>query len=124
MEKTDPYAEEKKMRKKLRAGKLEPTPKGALVTGRLPNGMFIRTQCEGHLFVTRRPVKDEHWQSGYKQAARCVVCDFVFPAVDSSWWMEVASKDRIRLCMNIVREDRQHLKNVFIYLKEKYDGAS
>ena len=118
----DPYVQEKKMRRKLRAGKLEPTPKGRLVTGRLPNGLYVRVRCEGHLWITKSPEKNEMWQSGWKQAARCIVCDETVPPVDSSWWMQEASPDRIRLCMRVVKEDAQHLKNVYDYLKEKLDG--
>lgn len=118
----DAYAAEKVMRKKLRSGKLQPMPRGRLVTGRLPMGLCVRSQCEGHLFITHRARKDEHWQSGYRQTARCIVCDYTVPAVDSSWWMELASKEHIRLCMTIVREDAEHLKQVHAYLKEKISG--
>jgi hypothetical protein len=36
--------------------------------------------------------------------------------------MERASDDRIRLCMSIVKEDAQHLRNVFTYLKEELNA--
>ena len=111
------FAAEAKLRRRLKAGKEEPTWAGTYVTGRLPGGLYPRTQCEGHVFIVDAARKSVHWQSGWAQSATCIVCDEFFDARDASWWCEAATDEYIREAMELVKQESQRLREVFGILK-------
>lgn len=113
----DAYAAEKKLRRDLKKGKLNPARAGSYVTGRLPVGIYPRRSCDGHVFIVGKAKKSPHWQSGFVQGATCVVCDEDVEPRDASWWMEPATSGYIRVAMGLVKEESQRLREVHGILK-------
>ena len=102
---------------RLKAGKISPSADGLVVVGRLPGGLYPRTQCEGHLFVANKARKSTFWQSGYVQSATCIVCDEEISDRDASWWIEQADDNDIRKTMDVVKQESQRLREVWGILK-------
>lgn len=110
---------ELKLRKQLRSGAIKPTPKGRIVSGRLGDWNAPRQQCEGHVFITRKPIRNMLWQSGWQQGAHCLVCgDDIYP-IDASWWLERASPQRIRLAMSLIRDEGMRLRRIYKRLEAR-----
>jgi hypothetical protein len=116
------WRDEHAIRDKLKAGKLHPTPAGVIVTGRM--GVFAapRTKCEGHLFLTKKPKKNDKWQSGWVQGAKCLVCEDEIIPLDATWWMERATPQRIKLTMRLVKEEALRMKVVYRKLQRRLDA--
>lgn len=104
-------------RKELRTNKIRPMPEGCLVTGR---GVLEapRSQCVGHVWLTRKAKPSKFWQSGYVQGALCINCGDEIPPRDASWWMEAASPNYIRRAVTLIKEETQRLREATAYLKE------
>jgi hypothetical protein len=115
MPKTSPELEERmSLRRAMRRGKIDPHPAGVLVNpAQLP-----RAGCEGHVWETLEAEESEQWQSGWKQAARCLVCDYTCPQVDASWWIPVATADFIEELLVEIPPYVKYLKSIHSYLEE------
>lgn len=67
-----------------------PYPEGTLVTHRKYGGWCI----VGHVYqTTSRPIPDNNYESGYKQSARCLVCNTQVGYVDAGWWRDLATQE-------------------------------
>lgn len=113
-----PRDAESAIRKRLRSGKVEPTRSGVLVTGRFGKYKGPRERCHDHLWFTRRPEKNPLWQSGYAQGALCVVCGDEIDPIDSSWWLDVASKSDINKAIALCKKRRRWLDHSIKKLEE------
>lgn len=112
-----------KLRAKMRAGRIDPMPKGVVVTGRLSGWEAPRAQCAGHVFLTRAPIRNVEWQSGWQQAAFCLVCEEDLPAIDASWWIEEATLSRFQVAMRLAEEESKRLRRAWKNLKERSADA-
>lgn len=111
---------EVKTRQKLKSGKIKPTPAGVLVVGRMPGvDIPVRAHCKDHLFQTREAEKSDAWQSGWKQAARCVVCRDEIPAIDASWWVQKATVKDIHRCMKYLKKRAERDRSTHSNLKKR-----
>lgn len=95
-----------------------PTAPNTLVTGIKGKFDGPSDRCVGHLFLTAKAKKSEHWQSGWVQGAHCLVCDRDIIPMDAAWWLDLATDDDIRECMRFIKSEAERLKNIHIYLKE------
>ena len=112
-----------KIRHKIKAGKVKPLPAGTLSTGIIPElDMPAVFTCRGHIWEVGEPIKSSAWQSGYKQSARCLVCpDNTTAPVDSSTWIQKATKKDIERCMKLLKRESRRYKRVFLNLARRLE---
>ena len=69
-----------------------PHPPGTAVLGKHPaTGLFFRQSCRNHIFETISEAQPAEWsECGFSQMAKCLLCEYVTPAVDADWWSVLA----------------------------------
>lgn len=99
--------------------KFVPTPAGVLVTGIKGKYDCPRDRCFEHIFLTRKPIENKQWRSGWQQGAWCLVCDENIHPMDAAWWKDIATPEYIELVARKVTKKIDHLRRLHVWLKQK-----
>lgn len=81
-----------------------PWPAGSYVRCVGSDGLPARRTCINHIFITFTDPQPVDYGCGYLQAARCVVCGDVTPAIDADFWRIRATQGDVVDCMGSVHE--------------------
>lgn len=103
--------------------KFEPTPAGVLVTGIKGKYDSPRDRCFEHIFLTRKPVENKMWHSGWQQGAYCLVCDEAIHPMDAAWWLDIATPEYIDLVVSRINKNIERLRHTRLWLRERRDRA-
>lgn len=99
--------------------KFEPTPAGVLVTGIKGKYDSPRERCFEHIFLTRKPIKNDMWRSGWQQGAYCLVCEEAIHPMDAAWWLDIATEEYIEIVTRRITKNIEHLKRIRLWLRQK-----
>lgn len=100
-----------------------PYPAGTLVTGSSQTGIFGFPEHRQHggMFMledTATTAEDNTSNSGFHQAARCVLCGTEWDGVDCEFLMVRVTKAQMRAAIKLINEARAHLLKAKIELRE------
>ncbi len=76
------------------------------------NAMPARKDCATHVFETITEPIAVDYAAGWIQAARCLVCGDVTPALDAEWWSSLATEGDVARCVAEVRDEIARLSGV------------